>query len=367
MRIAYLLTQEKGGPVDVTVPLAAAVSDRGHTVALFGPRPARGPELVDGMLVAQEVGRKDDLRAIAAMRKSLRAWGADVIHAQDRRSGLVVSGMQWRPGGPRAVVHTYHGVPEDVSQAWFAGVRDAAPPSRYTQVKLGADSLVARSLTRTIVPAASMGDFLRDRLRVPASTVTQVDNGVRLPDPAPPSGPVRKLLCVALLVPRKGIADLLDALARPGVLAEGTTLTVAGDGPERASLEERAAHGLLAGRVEFLGFRTDIPSLLAAHDALVLPSHMEQQPLALAEAMGAAKPVVATATGGVAEMLNVAGAASYVVPPGDPGALGDALERLQADPDPAALGRALRERAERRYSVDACADAHLALYSSLLR
>ena len=364
-RIAYLLTQDRGGPVDVTTRLARAVADLGgHTVGVFGPPPARDGDTLRDLHHPIDVPSKGDLRARGRARAALRRWRPTIVHAQDRRAGLVVAGMQWRPGGPRAVVQTYHGVPDDVTQPWFSGARGADGPSRYSRMVLLGDAAVAAASTRTVVPATAMGDFLRQRLRIPAGRIVHLDNGVLLPEAAPPVGPVRRLLFVGLLVERKGLVDLLTALQRPGVLRDGVTLTVAGDGPARPAAERLAASPALAGRVEFLGYRTDVPELLATHDALILPSRMEQQPLVVAEAMGAGKPVLATDTGGVAEMLDVPGS-RYLARPGDVDSIAAALVRLLADREPGELGRALADRARRLYSVERSAAAHLAFYQSL--
>ncbi|MGY1662355.1 glycosyltransferase family 4 protein [Geodermatophilus sp. SYSU D00705] len=364
-RVAYLLTQDRGGPVDVTVELALALSQEpGWEVRLFGPRPARGAERVARLHTEVLVGGKGAAGAIRRARRRILAWQPDVVHAQDRRSGLVCAGAAWGPlwrGRPRAVVHTYHGVPDDVSEPWFRGGR-VDGPSRYTRTVLAADALVARAVTRTVVPASSMGRFLRERLRVPADRVVHIDNGLPLPPATVPRGPVRRLLFVGLLVRRKGVHVLLEAMAG-AALPPDVTLQIAGDGPERAALEALAERSGLHGRVEFLGFRTDVPALLAAADAFVLPSAMEQQPLVLIEALGAGKPVVATDVGGVAEMVAGAG---ILVPAGDAAALGRALEQLTTGQDAVQWGGRAATVARERYSVETARDRHLALYTELL-
>ncbi|MET8853891.1 glycosyltransferase family 4 protein [Amycolatopsis sp. NPDC004625] len=362
-RIAFLLTQDRGGPVDVTVRLAATLAADGLDVRVFGPVPARGASSLDGLHEELAVTGKEDFAAAGRARAAIRAWRPDVVHAQDRRAGLVAAGLHFTRGRRPALVQTYHGVPDDVAEPWFRGERGAAGPSAYTRTVLAADALVARVLDRTVVPAEAMGTFLRRRLRVPAGRLVHVDNCVSPAEPAPPRGPVRHLVFAGLLVERKGLLDLLAALGRPGVLPPDAHLTVVGDGPQRAEAE-RAAQPL-AGRVTFLGFRPDVPALLAAADALVLPSTMEQQPLVVAEAMAAGKPVVATATGGVPAMLDVPGAPAFLAPPGDVPALADRLRALFAEPDPGRLGRLLAERAHTRYRPEACARRHLALYDRL--
>ncbi|MEC3977324.1 glycosyltransferase family 4 protein [Amycolatopsis sp. H20-H5] len=361
-RVAYLLTQDRGGPVDVTVRLAATLLDAGEVdLRVFGPVPARDAGLLDGHHHEISVSRKGDLAAGRRTRAAILAWRPDVVHAQDRRAGLVSAGLK---RGVPAVVHTYHGVPDDVGEPWSRGEPGASGPSAYTRAVLAGDALVARIADRTVVPAAEMGRFLGDRLRVPPSRIAHIDNCVAPGESRPPAGPVRHLVFVGLLVERKGLLNLLAALAIPGVMPPDARLTVVGDGPQRAEAERLAESPPLAGRVTFTGFRTDVAELLQTGDALVLPSTMEQQPLVIAEAMTAGKPVVATDTGGVADML---GDRTFLAPPHDIPALADRLRALFAEPAPARIGHLLAARARERFTPDVCAQHHLALYDELLR
>lgn len=360
LRVAYLLTQDHGGPVDLTVRLAATLIGSGEAeVRVFGPLPRRGAELIAGHHELIAVPRKGDLGAARKARAALRSWDPDVVHAQDRRAGLVSIGL------PR-VVHTYHGVPDDVGEPWFRGVAGTSDPSVYTRAVLAADAVVARLVDRTIVPAPSMGEFLTRRLRVPAERIVHIDNCVPLDEVEPSRGPARRLMFAGVLVERKGLLHLLEALAMPGMPPDAT-LTVVGDGPQRAAAERLARRPELAGRVRFLGFRSDVRDLLRDHDAFVLPSTMEQQPLVIAEAMAAGKPVVATDTGGVADMLDVPGAARYLATPGDVPGLAAQLRTLFADPDPGRTGHLLYARAGERFAPEVCTRHHLALYQRLTR
>ena len=363
MRIAYVLTQDRGGPVDATVTLATALLATGDVdVRVFGPSPSRGADPIAAHHTSVLVGRKGDLRAARAARAAVQAWRPDVVHAQDRRAGLVSARLRaWCP-----VVHTYHGVPDDLTEPWFRGASGAPGPSAYSRAVLAADAVLARTVTRTVVPARAMGEFLCRRLLVPAGRLAHIDNAVHLPELRPPSGPVRRLAFAGLLVARKGLLHLLDALAMPGVMPADATLTVIGDGPQRKEAERSARRAELTGRVRFLGFRTDVPALLREHDALVLPSTMEQQPLVVAQAMAAGKPVVATDTGGVADMLHVPGTASRLTRPGDVAGLAERLRDLFADPDPARTGRLLAARARERFAPEVTAAHHLRLYRELL-
>ncbi|WP_367138424.1 glycosyltransferase family 4 protein [Saccharothrix sp. HUAS TT1] len=346
--------------MDVTVRLARAFIGGGEVeVRVFGPVPRRGAKGLAGHHELVEVGDKADVLAGRRARAVVRAWRPDVVHAQDRRAGLVGAGLRWG----HEVVQTYHGVPDDVGEEWFRGVPRAVGPSAYTRAVLAADAVVARAVRRTVVPASEMGSFLSRRLRVPGDRLVHIDNCVEPAHVQPPVGVVRRLVFVGLLVERKGLATLLTALARPGVMPEDATLTVVGDGPERERAERLAAE--LGGRVEFLGFREDVPELLRHHDALVLPSVMEQQPLVVAEAMAAGKPVVATDTGGVADMLG--GAGGLLAAPGDVEQLAGRLRELFAEPEPGRVGRLLAERARERFAPEVCARRHLALYREVVR
>jgi glycosyltransferase involved in cell wall biosynthesis len=366
-RIAFVLTQDRGGPADVTLALASAlIESQAHEIQVFGPTFAQSAEWLDRNFTEARVDGKDNLSAARRLRSALRSWAPDIIHAQDRRAALVTAGLGRRRDEPVTLIHTYHGVPEDTGEAWFAGKEKARPPSVRSRAVLAADALLARQIDRIVVPSTTMHDFLTSKLRVPSRKVVHIDNGVFLPAARPATGPIRRLLFVGLLIPRKGLVDLLLALERPGTMPPDATLTIAGDGPSRDEAEEIARRGPLRGRVAFLGYRTDVADLLSNHDALVLPSRMEQQPLVIAQAMGAGRPVLATRTGGVPEMLEIPEFPDYLAPPGDVDGLAATLVRMFNEPHAEQLGKVLRDRARHRYSVTVSAASHLDLYHDVL-
>jgi glycosyltransferase involved in cell wall biosynthesis len=338
----------------VTVALAAELAARDDVeVRLFAPVPARGADRVADLLTETRVEGKAAVTAIAAARRRIVDWQPHVVHAQDRRSGLVCAALR------RPVVHTYHRLPDDVPARWIVDGTGPAP-SRYIRAVLKADAAVARSMDRTVVVAPSMADFLTQRLRVPPRRVVHIDNGLPHPPARVVTGPVRRLLFVGLLVQRKAVHLLLEALADPRLPGD-LTLRVAGDGPEAGALRRQSAVLGLEARVEFLGFRPDVGDLMADSDALVVPSLLEQQPLVVIEALGAGLPCLATDVGGVADQLGDDG---VVVAPGSAPALVDGLLTL-LDADTEKLSLRAAERARVRFSVQACAERHLALYRSL--
>ncbi len=174
-----------------------------------------------------------------------------------------------------------------------------------------------------------------------------------------------RLVSVGRLKAPKDMATLLDALALLGDVE--LDALVVGDGPDAAALREQVERLGLEGRVRLCGERDDVPALLAEADCFVLSSRSEGLPVSILEAMAAELPVVASAVGGVPELVED-GETGFLVPPGDPAALADALRRMLTDAElRRRLGAAGRARVEREFTLDAFLAAHLDLYDSLLR
>ncbi|MEM9248961.1 MAG: glycosyltransferase [Pseudomonadota bacterium] len=169
------------------------------------------------------------------------------------------------------------------------------------------------------------------------------------PTPAPAS-PRLALLFVGRLTAIKGLFVLLEALSR--LPADTATLTVIGDGPDRAALVEEARRlGLTA---QFLGYQSqaEVAQALGDADALVLPSFAEGVPVVLMEAMASARPVIATQVGGVSELVSET--TGRLVPPGNADALATAIGALhEMPPDQRAqMGAAGRARVLEAFDVD---------------
>jgi glycosyltransferase involved in cell wall biosynthesis len=178
---------------------------------------------------------------------------------------------------------------------------------------------------------------------------------------------------VGNLYPVKGHGVLLAAAAR---LDRSVHVVIAGRGGEEAALKRQVAELDLGERVHLLGYREDIPDLLAAFDIYALPSFSEGQSLALIEAMAAGLPIAATAAGGNPEVMGEeasggrAGqrlATGFLVPPGDEEALSAALGLLLADRSTArALGEAARARARAEFSLEVMLGRYRSLYAERL-
>lgn len=212
--------------------------------------------------------------------------------------------------------------------------------------------------------------------RIPPEKVVFVPNGV--PDTAAVSGrdlrpelgigpddPVIGIACV--LRPQKNVSVLLRAAARLRREFPRLRVLIAGEGEERAALERLAAELGLAEAVRFLGFRTDVPDVLAAWDVALLSSRYEGSPLALMEYMEAGKPVVAPRVGGVPDLV-AGGEQGLLVEPGDPEALATATAALLRDPARARrMGERGRARCRAEFGIDVTVRRIEDLYEQLYR
>ena len=176
------------------------------------------------------------------------------------------------------------------------------------------------------------------------------------------------VLVVGALVRRKGHAVLLDAAARLARRGIGARYVFCGDGSARTELARQAEQlGLgTTATVRFMGWRDDVPRLLAASDVVVLPSLHEGLGIAALEAMAAGRPVVASRTGGLAEVV-IHDSTGWLVAPGDGGALADALEAAIRDPERRRrFGMAGRERVAGEFSMARMAARNEELYRCLV-
>jgi glycosyltransferase involved in cell wall biosynthesis len=223
---------------------------------------------------------------------------------------------------------------------------------------------LARAVERRIARHVAVSEFARRALveghGIAPERVEVVPNGR---DPAElasarPRAEVRRalgvapedvlVLAVARLAPEKGLEPLLDgfaaAAAAPG--APPLALAIAGDGPLREPLAARAR-----GRVRLLGFRPDVPDLLAAADVFALTSRAEAFGLALVEAAFAGLAAIGARAGGIPEIVAPE-ETGLLVPPDDAPAVAAAIARLARDPAlRARFGAAARARAEGRFTL----------------
>lgn len=128
-------------------------------------------------------------------------------------------------------------------------------------------------------------------------------------------------------------------------------LLVVGDGKNRADLETSVQALGISGNIRFIGFLEDVREHMSACDTVIVPSQIEGFGLSAVEAMALGKPVVASTAGGLSEIV-VKGETGYLVPPNDPNAISDSLEKLIDNPSLAAsMGMKGRGRVEEHFAL----------------
>jgi glycosyltransferase involved in cell wall biosynthesis len=162
------------------------------------------------------------------------------------------------------------------------------------------------------------------------------------------------VLALGRLHPSKGFEILLEVVARvPHIY-----LWLAGEGPEREALQQKASALKISDRVRFLGWREDVPDLLAACDMLAVPSRVEPLGNTIIEAWAAGKPVIASASAGPSELIE-SGQNGLLVPIGDADGLARAIVTLAGD---RALRARLAEAGRARYQAEFGEAAVVAAY-----
>lgn len=382
--LAVLGGVDAGGQNVHVAALARAIAQEGHVVVVYTRRD--DPDLPRRVAFAPNVVvehidagpprfvSKDELFAYMdefadELRRAWKRWNPDVIHSHFWMSGYAALRATAGLGIP--VGHTFHAL--GCVRRRHQGAKDKSPPERddvEPQIVRFADRLIA---------TCSDEIFELRRLGADHERISLVPCGVDL-DLFTPKGPAerrragyRRIVVVSRLVERKGIDNAIEALAH----VPQTELIVAG-GPPRLELHrDPEARRLMAiadragvrDRVVFRGrvSREQVPCLLRSADALVSTPWYEPFGIAPVEAMACGLPVVAAAVGGMIDTV-VDGVTGVHVPPRDPAALAEALNRLLADPEKrSALGEAGYRRARSRFGWARIASLTLAAYNAMLR
>jgi sugar transferase (PEP-CTERM/EpsH1 system associated) len=288
-----------------------------------------------------------------------------------------------------AILHTYNfACAEYAVPAWAAGVpvrihaehgRDASDPQGLNRKHNFLRRALVPWIDRYVPVSHDLARWLQNVVNIPAAKSQLIMNGVdtvrfapNLPAATMPWAGVDKpfvIGTVGRLQDVKDQATLIEAFAllcaaRPAARA-GLRLAVVGDGPLRARLEQKAQDAGVADLVWFAGARNDIPELMRSFDLFALSSIAEGTPVTLLEAMACGVPVVATAVGGIPEVVQD-GVNGALVPASNAQALAEALGRYVDDrARQAAHGAVARETIERHYSVAAMVGAYTALYDQL--
>ncbi len=357
MKILYLVTKsERGGAQIHVLDLVRTLRGRIEPVVACGD---------DGFLIdeCRKLGVEvhivpnlvhpirplQDARAVFAVSSLIRRCSPDIVHGHTSKAGLIarLAGTLTRT----PALYTVH--------AWsFVGTA-----GRAKLLVTGLERAM-RFAGGTVIEVCRSNFAMARRLGLvnPARHLT-IWNG--MPDTASRARPFTgshrpiRLLMAARFAVQKDHASLLQALA--GVDAPWQ-LTLAGEGPRKAEMEQLSRELGLQDRVIFTGDTDQVEALLASSDVFVLSSVHESLPLSIIEAMRAGLPVVATDVGGVSELVTE-GVTGYLVPASDVGFLTERLRQLITSPETRShMGRQGRIRYERDFKVETMAGAVLSLY-----
>lgn len=338
-RVVQVLATSTGGVGSHVVDLSRGLVAAGAEVTVCGPA-ATEPRFdfagAGARFVPVEISagtQPSDARAVGALRRAVAAAGAEVVHAHGLRAGLVGSlvrgGGRPRPNRPPLVVTLHNAV-------LGRGVRGGASRvverivARTADVVLGASSdLVARAVAVGAADAR-LAPVAAPQLPPPVRTAAAVRAELRV-EPAVPL-----VLSVGRLHPQKGYDVLVAAAGRWRDRVPVPRVVIAGNGPSFLDLTARIS--ATRAPVTLLGHRSDVADLLLAADLAVVSSVWEARQLFAQEALRAGVPLVASAVGGIPELVDDA---AVLVPAGDVEALDTAVRGLLDDP-------ARRERYARR-------------------
>ncbi len=320
-------------------------------------------------VIIPELGRElhpiRDLVTLWKVYRLLRRLKPDVVHTHTAKAGFL-GRVAARLAGVPVVVHTFHG---HVFHGYFSPAK--------TRLFLILERLTARLSSAVITLSDGLRDELcdiyhiapRDKFRVlglgldlePFARAPRRGGTFRAAWGIPAEAPLIGI--VGRLVPVKNHDLFLRMAAQLREQRPDARFAIIGDGELRESLERQAAGLGLAGAVIFTGWQHDLPPVYSDLDALVISSLNEGTPVSVIEALTAGCPVVATAVGGLPDLLD-RGALGRLTPGGDVAALTQALaETLAAPPDPAQAQTAMLHR----YSIDRLARDLEELYRELLR
>ncbi len=358
--------------------LAAGQQRRGHDVLVVAGTIPDGERSMEHVAVElgvpylhvsalrRELAPRSDLEAIQAIRGTILARRADVLHTHTAKAGATgriaaLSAGRKRPG---AVVHTFHG---HVLSGYFDPRRERAFRLLERALAHASDALIA-------VSAEVRDDLVRLKV-APRAKFAVIPYGFNFPAPGDAAAE-RRDARARLDLPDDafvlGWAGRLTAIKRPLDLirvvagVEGAVLVLVGDGEDRAATEATAAELGVADRVRFLGYRDDLASIYPAFDVFLLTSANEGAPVVLIEALAAGVPVVATAAGGTASVVD-AGETGLLAPVGAVAQLQADVERLRGDDTlRAGMGELGARRMRERFSVERMVDDTDRLYTEIL-
>lgn len=349
MKIMHLLkhAQRGNGHVHVAVDLACSQADAGHDVIVASARGSYDALLADHGVrvidVPEPVAARQATRSLAALWRLIRSERPDVIHAHMMSSAVLAYPVAKTLGA--ALVTTVHNSFDRHSALMRLGDVVVAVSEAERQ------QLVARGF-----PARKVVTVLNGADRSPREELPFDDIGP-LATPA--------IVSLSGLHARKAVQDIISAFAEVSADFPDWHLNIIGGGPDRRRLEEQVGELGLSESVHFMGSTWTPRPLLDTAQIFVSASLADPCPLTVTEARAAGCAIVATAVGGVPEVLDH-GEAGQLVPPSDPSAMARALRELMASPALLAAWRARAVHGAERFAVQRVADDYEAVYGAAI-
>ena len=342
-----------GGGEGQVAGLVSYLAGRGHVNHLLcypgGPL-ARETSASAARLHPLTMRNDIDFTAVPAVRRLLRRENYDIVHFHTKRAHALSAWLGSAPAAQKRLVTRRMDYP--IRRGWF---------DRYLYNRC-VDGVVA--ISRPIAELLEAAGVSSEKMRMIPSGVDPAP----YENIAPPAGDRAPLVVgtAAVLEQRKGIKFLLEAAAELKRQGNRLRYRIAGDGGERNNLLDLARKLGVRDDVEFLGFVTDVPAFMASIDMFVMPSLYEGLGVAALEAMAAARPVVASAVGGLKDSV-ADGKTGLLVPPGDSESLARAIGALAAEPERLrAMGERGRARLREDFTMERMAAANEDFYYDLL-
>jgi len=273
---------------------------------------------------------------------------------------------RWLRKHPAQIVHVHHGGTAVRIICRMAGTRAFVQHvhSRILEPEGGSISQLSfRGADAVVACSQAVADCVRGSH--PEVIYSGVETGSEPPSPPDCAGPLTVGI-LTRLIPLKNVEAVIKAAACLARRDIGIHVEIAGTGPSEPALHELAKSLAVTDRVHFLGWQTDIPSLMKNWDLLAIPSLEEGVPISALEAMAAARPVVASRIGGLGELV-VDGVTGMLLAPNDTEALVACLANLAGDRRKLILmGREGWTRAREDFSAELMARRTTELYDRLL-
>jgi glycosyltransferase involved in cell wall biosynthesis len=303
-----------------------------------------------------------DLQAFFEIRRSIRSLKIDVVHTHTSKAGLIgrLAASTVKPKPVR--VHTFHG---HLLTGYFSSWKTKLVYSIERFLELFTDAFVAMgSQVKKDLESVGLGMRINFSVFFPGLPSRVFEPKTQARRELALSENETYILFVGRMTAIKRPDRLLDSIEELVERKVDIQVLAAGDGELLEGLRDRAASAGLP--ITFLGWRSDIPELIAASDIAILTSDNEAVPLTLIEASMAGLPLVSTNVGSVSDVL-VNEVNGYLVD-SEPAALADALQKLAIDPVlRQIMGDAGRERTSRYLSLEKICTDNTELYQLLHR